>query len=349
MSNEPKIPIKNIYHMLCYAWNVLDQSGNVFGGSEKFDTIHNLLARIYINGTSNLIKRGLNRHYIQETESLSTLRGKISIGDSLKQQTFQHGRMVCDYDHFSEKMMLNRIIKTTLFLLLKAPQVNNDLKKKLLKFRLHFSDVDDVVFSPVLFSKLRYHRNNKHYRMLMNVSELIYKGLIAKESNGNLEFADFIRDQQMSKLYEKFVLQFYRTHLEALVYRVHSPKINWDLGEEVDEEVIHMLPEMRTDIVVENKVANTQLIIDTKYYPKALVSSNWSDLDKIRTNHLYQIYAYLNNSQFAGKKNGVLLYPTVEKELNAKFPIGGKGISVLTLNLGTDWEEIEDRLLGIVG
>ena len=335
--------------MLCYAWNVLDQSSNVLADSEKFDTIHNLLARIYLKGTSNLMKRGLNRYYIQETEPLSTLKGKINIGESLKQQTFQKGKMVCEYDHFSENMVLNRIIKTTLSFLLKAPQVNNGLKKKLINIRLHFSGVDDAILTPALFSTLRYHRNNQHYRLLINVSELIYKGLIARESNGNMEFADFIRDRQMSKLYETFVLQFYRVHLDPLVYRVHAPKISWDLGDDVDEEVIHLLPEMRTDIVVENKVANTQLIIDTKYYPEALVSSNWSDIEKIRTTHLYQIYAYINNSQFSGKKYGMLLYPTVEKELNVKFPIGGKSIWIQTVNLGADWEEIEDRLMGIVG
>lgn len=48
MNGSPKIPIRNIYHMLCYAWNVLDQSDNIFLDSEKFDNIYNLFARIYM-------------------------------------------------------------------------------------------------------------------------------------------------------------------------------------------------------------------------------------------------------------------------------------------------------------
>lgn len=95
MADEPKIPIKNIYHMLCYAWNVLDQSDSILVGSDKFDNIYNLFARIYINGTSSLIKRGLNRYYIEENEALSSLKGKINIGDSLRKQTIQQGRMIC--------------------------------------------------------------------------------------------------------------------------------------------------------------------------------------------------------------------------------------------------------------
>ncbi|NBK99782.1 MAG: hypothetical protein EOM50_17580 [Erysipelotrichia bacterium] len=66
--------------MLCYAWNVLEQSDNVLLGSEKFDNIYNLFARIYINGTGSLIKRGFNRYYIQKNRETSTLKGKINIG-----------------------------------------------------------------------------------------------------------------------------------------------------------------------------------------------------------------------------------------------------------------------------
>ena len=40
----------------------------------------------------------------------------------------------------------------------------------------------------------------------------------------------------------------------------------WNLDEEISEEELSLLPEMRTDIVIEDKVKNTQLIIDTKYY-----------------------------------------------------------------------------------
>lgn len=222
------------------------------------------------------------------------------------------------------------------------------LKKKLLKLRLHFSDIQEISLSESLFASNRYNRNNKHYKLLVNVSELIYKGLISNEAGNEMEFADFIRDRQMSKLYEKFVLNFYRTHLDKEDYLVHSPKIKWDLDEEVDGKDLYLLPEMRTDIVVENKIEKTQLIIDTKYYRQTLLSNNRGEIEKARTPHLYQIYAYINNSDFPGSPKGMLLYPTIDKEIDAKFPLGGKMIYIRTLNLNAEWNDISDRLFSLI-
>lgn len=334
--------------MLCYAWNVLEQSDSIFLGSEKFDNIYNLFARIYVNGTSSLIKRGLNRYYIQENEAVSTLKGKINISDSIKEQTFRNGRMICQYDNFSEDIKLNQIVKTTINILIKAPKLDADLRNKLMKLRLYFEDVQDITFSKGLFSALRYNRNNYQYPMLINISKLIYQGLITNEVDDEIAFSDFVRDKQMSKLYEKFVLNFFRMHLDETIYNVHAPKLKWNLDEEISEEDLALLPEMRTDIVIENKVKNTQLIIDTKYYAQTLVSSNWTDIEKVRTGHLFQILAYVNNSDFIGNVRGMLLYPTIEKEINANFPIGGKIIGIRTLNLDTEWKEISDRLLSLI-
>ena len=226
MNGNPRIPIKNIYYMLCYAWNVLEKSDDIYLGSEKFDNVYNLLARIYISGLSNLIKRGFNRYYNQENEAISTLKGKINISDSIKSQTFYNGSMICQFDEFSKDIKLNQIIKTTINILIKSPHLDLNLRNKLLKIRLHFSDIKTIAFSKMLFSSLRYNRNNYHYRMLINISELIYYGLITNEDNNDILFLDFVRDNQMAKLYEKFVLNFYKRHLDESIYKVYAPKLS---------------------------------------------------------------------------------------------------------------------------
>lgn len=40
------IPIKNIYYMLCYAWNIIDEINDIEFGDEKFENIYNLMAKI---------------------------------------------------------------------------------------------------------------------------------------------------------------------------------------------------------------------------------------------------------------------------------------------------------------
>lgn len=348
MNYSHKIPIRNIYYMLCYAWNVLEQSDDIFLGSEKFYNIYNLFGTIYINGTRSLIKRGFNRNYIEKCEETSTLKGKINIASSIKLQTLNNGKMVCYFDEFSKDIVLNQIVKATINILIKSPQLDASLKNKLLKLRLYFSDIKDIQLSKEIFSSLRYNRNNYYYRILINVSELIYYGLITNEKDDEIVFSDFIRDNQMANLYEKFVLNFYKVNLDKNIYKVHAPKIKWSLDKKISEEDFSLLPEMRTDIVVENKITSTQLIIDTKYYAETLGSNNWTDTKKIRSNHLYQIFAYLNNSNFIGDIKGMLLYPTIEKEINANLSILGKSIEIRTLNLDAEWKDIKYRLKSFI-
>ena len=42
-------------------------------------------------------------------------------------------------------------------------------------------------------------------------------------------FSNFILEKQMQKIYEKFLLNFYKIHLEKLIYKVHAPSIQWKL------------------------------------------------------------------------------------------------------------------------
>lgn len=337
--------------MLCYAWSdILRPSDNINLGVELFDNIYNLLGTLYVNGLNNLIKRGLGRTYISKQESLSLIKGKINISESIKQNKFIRRRMICEYDDFSEDNTLNQILKATVSVLIKCPRLDSKIKRKLIKLKLYFSHIKTIQLSNSLFLKCKYNKNNLHYRILINISQLIFEGLITNESRigKNIEFLDFIRDKQMAKLYEKFVLNFYKHHLDKSKYKVHSPRIRWSLNEKINEFELSILPTMQTDIVIENKIENKQLIIDTKYYSQTLIASNWSDIEKIRTNHLFQIYAYVNNSEFLGTINGMLMYPTIQQEIDVDYYIGQNYISIKTLNLNLEWDSICERLLSLV-
>ena len=208
MNGRPKIPIKNIYYMLCYAWNVLEQSERMEVGSERFENIYNLLARLYDNGLNILIKQGLNRYYKLQSKATSTLEGRSRF--PIKQHTLSNTQMVCEYENYTDDIIFNQIIKRTIEILVKSPNLDPSLKNKLFKKKLYFTNISDIELSKPLFKQIRYNRNNYQYRLLMNISEFIYLRLTTTEDQKNLTFLDFVRDQQLQKLYEKFVLNFYR-------------------------------------------------------------------------------------------------------------------------------------------
>ena len=135
------IPIRNIYYMLSYAFQILNEQGFKTIATEQFDNVAELCAAILSKGVSLQIKRGLRREYIENTEPLSSLRGRIEISESIKTQSLQKRQLVCSYDDYSENAYVNRIIKTTMTLLLRA-DIAKTRKKELRKLLVFFGNVD---------------------------------------------------------------------------------------------------------------------------------------------------------------------------------------------------------------
>ena len=72
----------------------------------------------------------------------------------------------------------------------------------------------------------------------------------------------------------------------------------------------------------------------------------------MRSENLYQIFAYLKNLEARGGQDataaGMLLYPTVDQSLRLDYEILGHKIYVCTLNLNQDWQSIMKDLLLLV-
>ena len=141
MESNQLIPIKNVYYMLSYAFQVLNEAGYTKLATEEFENIGDLCAAILIKGISSQIKRGLVREYISETEALSSLKGRINISDSIKSNSIIKNQMVCTYDEFSLNSYVNRIIKTTVEILIKS-DISKNRKKELRKLIIFFSEVE---------------------------------------------------------------------------------------------------------------------------------------------------------------------------------------------------------------
>ena len=65
------IPIKNLYYMLSYAFQLLNEQGYKNLATEEFKNAGDLCAAILIRGISYQLKRGLGREYISETDTIS--------------------------------------------------------------------------------------------------------------------------------------------------------------------------------------------------------------------------------------------------------------------------------------
>lgn len=337
------IPIQNIYYMLSYAFKVLNQGGYRNLDSEDFTNAADLMAAILIKGISSQIKRGLNREYQIKTEEVAILRGKINLNDTIKTQSMIRKKVICTYDDFSIDSYMNRIIKSTVSLLLKS-NISKYRKNNLCKLMLYFKDVRVIDVYKINWS-LQYNRYNQTYQMLISICYFVVKGLVQTDDKGRKKLMDFFDDQTMSRIYEKFILEYYKKHYPMLSAK--ALRIPWAL----DDDFNYMLPTMITDIHLQKE--NEVLIIDAKYYSNTIRINYNKQI--LHSNNLYQIFTYVKNRkyQFGLEDNnvsGMLLYAKTDEIINPNnmYQMHGNTIAVNTLNLDLAFDKIAKQLDNIV-
>ncbi|HZJ90254.1 MAG TPA: 5-methylcytosine-specific restriction endonuclease system specificity protein McrC [Oscillospiraceae bacterium] len=335
------ILIQNIYYMLSYAFTILKKQDYADCATEEFDHTADLLAAILTKGIDIQIKRGLDHEYISHTATLNTIRGKIDISDTVKEQIRSRQQAVCTFDEFSLNSYTNQILKTTLMLLLRSPDVAHKRKKLIKRQLMYFQDVSLLTPNKISWN-IRLSRNVATYEMLLNICYLVCEGLLQTERDGKIRLMRFVDEQRLFALYEKFVLEYYKKEYPLL--HTKASLIRWD----TDDDMTELLPTMRTDITITDGIRT--LVIDTKYYSSNLVK--YLDKESIRSSHLYQIYAYVKNldSKNSGLVSGLLLYAktTDDTQPNNTYSISGNTISVKTLDLNQDFNAIRQDLDEIV-
>ena len=326
--------------MLSYAFRILQETTYESVSTEYFEHIHDLFAAILSKGMEKQIKQGLHKEYIEKTEDIKTLKGKLNITQNIKNKVLQKQYLNCEFDELSENNVFNQIIKSTIELLLKEASVKTERKATLRKITVYLSEVDSIDLSNINWSTLKFHRNNMHYRMMLNICYLTIDGLLLTGSSGEQKLLGFLDNQQRSSLFERFVLEYYRYHHKNL--KVTASHVAWN----VNEGNFEFLPTMKTDIMIKDK--DKTLIIDTKYYARSMQHREEYDSYKLHSSNLYQIFTYVKNedTKQQGNVSGLLFYAKTNETIaaNADFVMSGNKISVRTLDLNVSFNDITKQL-----
>ena len=341
MTKDKTIIIKNIYYMLGYAFAILRQTTYDEIEKEDFDNIHNLLAAILTKGVGQQLKQGLHREYLEMQENLTVLRGKIEVNGTIKNKLQKKRLLSCEFDELSENNLYNRILKTTSFLLLRHSGVDNEYKSDLKKKMLFFTNVDCPDPTSIMWSSIRFTRNNQTYRMLISICQLIIEGMLLTTERGEHRLATFIDEQRMSRLFERFILEYFIKEFPEV--RTRASRIPWAL----DDNMGTMLPIMQSDITLSK--GNKTLIIDAKFYSRT--TQEQYDVHTVHSSNLYQIFAYVKNmganlNYKTHNVSGLLLYARTDDAIqpDKTYQMSGNSISVKTLDLNCDFKEIAAQL-----
>lgn len=121
--------------------------------------------------------------------------------------TVDKGILICN--------IYNQIIRCTLTALLSHKDVEKENKQSLKRLRGYFNNVLFLEGKSIDWSRLQYRRDNRNYMMIMNICYFVWHDLLPSTDEGTFKTMTF-GDETMSRLYEKFILEFYRKHFPEL-------------------------------------------------------------------------------------------------------------------------------------
>jgi 5-methylcytosine-specific restriction enzyme subunit McrC len=352
---EYGIPIRNLWHMLLYAWDeapLTAMHGWMIDEAESAPTLDSLLASILIRLMQQRLRIGLGHNYVDEERRFPGVRGRINFAESLKQRTLDSGQLICEFQGFSANAPKNQTIRSTLARLLKVGQFGPSPKEVQQKLRRLIRDLDGIDFvelTPDFIRRQLLARSggDHDYRLMLSICDLIAQRQMPGGSEGGSSVVPaFDREALvLHNIYERFVANFYRIHLTG--WEVAAQKrLEWHA-----REASERLPMMIPDLILQEEASDQIIILDTKFTAHSLIENQWGK-PIFDSAHLYQLYAYLKSQEQLSEAHhsaiGMLLYPAIQSKLSETIELQDHVIRIESVDLSAPWQEIEKQLIELI-
>jgi 5-methylcytosine-specific restriction enzyme subunit McrC len=345
-----EIPIANVYYLLCYAWDKLEERDLIKIDPTQSTELVDLFARVLSSGVDHLLKKGFDRGYVDQSEDTQRVRGRIEFQTTIRRNLLDRAFVHCKFDEMSHDVLHNRILKSTLARLVKTDGIAKKTRDSLTEHWRRLGGVREVPLSEQLFGQVMLHRDKYIYDFLLKVCRLLFENLLPTERPGQWRFRAFQQESKpMAALFEAFVRNFYKRELSPSFAKVTREDMRWNLSA-LEVGFASLLPKMQTDVSVTTSAR--KIIFDCKYTDDPFEEPRFEGTRKLKAQHLYQVSAYLDNlTEGPLKKNrqAILLYPMAKRSVHLDYgrPTG-EMISVRTIDLSQAWPAIHADLLNLV-
>jgi len=317
---RPKIlEIDTLFYLLSVAYDPIRE---IFREeTQKYSTVSELfefVVDLYVKRVEYIIKRGLLRGYRQRKEESVAVKGRMLLAETFRHRPGLHDRHYCSYSQFTSDLPENRILRWTAFCLQHHAYREKNLRRRLRRIVLAFSEAKIDPESKRLFEQLQSHRLNDWYHPALALAKLLLDHLTFSGSTGSEPFLSYLVD--MNWLFERY--------LSEIVLKAAD---QWDI--QMQEQTEYALDKdcricVKPDIVL-SAGGKQLLVVDAKYKRDA----NRGDL--------YQMIAYCHALELS---KAVLVYPANEQAPTGRISIKGQGnmqISLLSLDLSGTPEHLE--------
>lgn len=295
----------------------------------------------YITEVENKLQYGIKHDYILYEENVSFLKGKLKIANNIRRNHSDKAHFYCEFSEYSTNISLNKIIKSTLFKLLKISNSYQNIYS-INKILSHFEDVEGSKDIQSDFSKINL--ENKlllKYKTVVEWSEIFLMNKSFTNFKGdNLNMAILF---PMERIFEDYLAYLFKKYSEG--YKIKTQDKSYFLIEEHRNEKRFGL---RPDIVIDSETTN-QKVIDTKW--KLLDEHADRKNYNISQADMYQLYAYGKRyTTKAQEPRLVLLYPSNPKftnKLDHFIYEGDLKLEVVPFDFTKDEKEQIEYIIGL--
>ncbi|MEP9324991.1 5-methylcytosine-specific restriction endonuclease system specificity protein McrC [Paraburkholderia phymatum] len=347
------IPIKNLWFLLSYAHNLARFADRLPVEIGEQDDIPELLGRLLAFLVERRIKRNLTRAYQPREARLTRVRGRIDLVKTLSAGELQQGRIICRFEELDADTPRNQLVRYALAHI--ASTVRDQALERrcgLLASELGRLGVSFRRPSRSEMAREQIGRNDADDAALIVVSNLALDPRLPSEESGDSRVARLQRDERLLPyIFEKAIAGFYMHELPNKEWRVRPQKVlAWPVASPTPG--LHdLLPGMQADIVIDSRITNRRVVVDTKFTD--ILTRNQFGTQRFKSNYLYQMFAYLRSQTGFGDKHaeeaeGLLLHPSVGLHVDESFFVQGHRMRFATVDLGGEIHSIHSALAALV-
>ena len=280
-----KSSLENLFFMLEYSGRLATISKISTNYNLQKSSIFETLIFIFSSNLLAEIRKSANFEYQNFDKNRNYLRGKLLIGENIRQNSLNPAKFFTQKDEFTIDNSLNRVFKLVAKKLL-AISRNRENRRILAQILVELADVSNENISANELGKIKFNRLNSRFEF----NFLMAKMFISKKSlDGVGVNLNFVILWEMNRLFEDFIATAIRKKCreeKEIILQAGGLKLaNINL---------------RPDILVKNAGKNLK-IIDTKY---KIPFEN--DNLKMSIADIYQMFAYAKKFNVG---EVVLLYP----------------------------------------
>ncbi|WP_411868824.1 5-methylcytosine-specific restriction endonuclease system specificity protein McrC [Vulcanococcus limneticus] len=349
------IPVRNIWWLMLYASDLGKHASPTNLAAEDLpEDIPDLVAEILARAVELRQRRQLSTAFLPREAVLSRVRGRIDHLTTSRRQLLAKGQVACRFEELSVDSPRNRYVRAALesvARLVRKPELAHRCRG--LAHGLRRQGVVGEAPSRQQISQERFGRHDQADEPMLAAARLAMDLALPSEEAGPNALLDPQRCVHwLRRLYEKAIGGFYRLHLDAPHWVVHTGKaLSWPIAD-ATSGITQVFPSMRTDIVIDRSDQPKRLVIDTKF--THVYGRGWYRDLSLRSGYVYQLYAYLRSQEGRGdaradRADGLLLHPAINGDVDEAVLIQGHQMRFATVDLAGDHGAIKSRLLELVG